>query len=74
MAANSMTKELKIETPVNLQLESISNDGIQTLPMMSDSFYISEFVVSKKLDFILENHIKPNTVMTLNGFIGFKKI
>ena len=36
---------------------------------MSDSFYISEFAVSKKLDFLLdpsvENHIKPNTVMTV---------
>ena len=63
--ANSIKKDLKIETPVNLQLESISKDGIQTLARMSDSVYIYEFVVSKKLDFLLENHIKPNTVMTV---------
>ena len=67
--ADSLKKGLKIETPVNLQLESVAKDGNQTHAKMSDTEYIYEFVVSKKLDFLLEheveNYIKPNSIITI---------
>ena len=67
--ADSIAKELRIEIPVNLQLESVAKDGSHTLARMSDSHFIYEFVVSKKLDFLLdpevESCIKPNTIMTI---------
>ena len=52
-----------------MQLESVAKDGNQTHAKMSDTQYIYEFVVSKKLDFLLEseveNYIKPNSIITI---------
>ena len=67
--ADSLRKDGNVKTPVNLQLESVKETEKETVAELSDSRYTYEFLISKRISFMLdlelEDRIKNTTVVTI---------
>ena len=67
--AESLRKDGTVKTPLNLQLESVKETEKETTAKLSDSRYMYEFLISKRISFMLdlelEDRIKNGTVVTL---------
>ena len=67
--AESLRKDGTVKTPVNLQLESVKETEKETTAKLSDSRYMYEFLISKRISFMLdlelEDCIKNGTVVTI---------
>ena len=67
--SESLRKYDTVKTPVNLQLQSVKITDKETLAELSDSRYRYQFVISKKISFMLDPMLKEciqnNTVITL---------
>ena len=67
--AEALRKNENIKTPVNLQLEKVKIKKEETTAKLSDTRYQYEFVISKKIAFMLDpnlkDNIKMNTIVTI---------
>ena len=52
--AESLRKDGTVKTPVNLQLESVKETEKETTAKLSDSRYMYEFLISKRISFMLD--------------------
>ena len=67
--AESLRKDGTVKTLVNLLLESVKETEKETTAKLSDSRYMYEFLISKRISFMLdlelEDCIKNGTVVTI---------
>ena len=56
--AESLRKYGTVKTPVNLQLESVKETEKETTAKLSDSRYMYEFLISKRISFMLDLELK----------------